>query len=74
MNSNFRTIFFSLLSIAFLSGGTSVYLANQPNPNDQQIAVQNTCLDTWKLCTGGIAGLVGGRNLNQPDNDNDQPT
>ncbi len=69
MNSNFRTVFFSLLAVAFLSGGTSVYLANRPKPNDQQITVQNTCLDTWKLCVGAIAGLVGGRNLNDESRD-----
>jgi hypothetical protein len=69
MNSNFRTVFFTLVSIAFLSGITSVGLASQPNPNPQQIAVQNTCLDTWKLCVGAIAGLVGGRNLNNDEED-----
>jgi hypothetical protein len=72
MNSNFRTVFFTLVAIAFLSGGTSVYLANRPTPNEQQITVQNTCLDTWKLCVGAIAGLIGGRNLNT-DDDDDQP-
>ena len=66
----FNLVFSSLLSIAFLSGITSVGLASQPTPNPQQIAVQNTCLDTWKLCVGAIAGLVGGRNLNE---DNEAP-
>jgi hypothetical protein len=37
------------------------------NPNNQQIAVSTTCIDTWKLYVGAIAGLVGGRN--QTDND-----
>jgi hypothetical protein len=64
---HFRLIFSTLVSIAFLSGGTSVYLANRPKPNDQQITVQTTCLDTWKLCVGAIAGLVGGRNLTDDD-------
>jgi hypothetical protein len=32
-----------------------------PNPNNQQIAVTSTCLDTWNLCVVAIAGLVGGR-------------
>jgi hypothetical protein len=71
MNSNFHTVFFSLLAIAALSGGTAVGLSAQPNPNQQQITVQNTCLDTWKLCVGAIAGLVGGRNLNDEEHNDD---
>jgi hypothetical protein len=59
--------FSSLLTIALTSGITAVGLSAQPNPNNQQIAVTSTCLDTWKLCVGAIAGLVGGRNL--PDDD-----
>ncbi len=66
----FNLVFSSLLAIALTSGITAVGISAQPQPNDQQITVQNTCLDTWKLCVGAIAGLVGGRNLND-DNDDD---
>jgi hypothetical protein len=67
MKTHFHSIFFTLVSITFISGGTSLYLANHPNPNDQQIGVFNTCTDTWKLCVGAIAGLLGGRNLSQSE-------
>ena len=60
---NFNIVFASLLSIAFLAGGTSVSIANQPKPSEQQIGIINTCTDTWKICVGAIAGLVGGRNF-----------
>ncbi len=63
----FNLVFSSLLAIALTSGITAVGLSAHPNPNQQQIAVQNTCLDTWKLCVGAIAGLVGGRNLTDDD-------
>jgi hypothetical protein len=64
---NFNFVFSSLLSIMIASGVTAVSLSAQPNPNNQQVAVQTTCLDTWKLCVGAIAGLVGGRNLTDDD-------
>jgi hypothetical protein len=63
----FNLVFSSLLAIALSSGITAVSLSAEPNPNDQQIAVTSTCLDTWKLCVGAIAGLVGGRNLMDDD-------
>ena len=63
----FNLVFSSLLGVALLSGITAVGISAQPHPNEQQIAVQTTCLDTWKLCVGAIAGLVGGRSLNSDD-------
>jgi hypothetical protein len=63
----FKIVFSSLLAIALSSGITAVSLSVEPNPNDQQIAVISTCLDTWNLCVGAIAGLVGGRNLTDDD-------
>jgi hypothetical protein len=66
---NFNFVFSALLSIALLSGGTSVALANQPNPSEQQIGIINTCTDTWKICVGAIAGLVGGRSFANREED-----
>jgi hypothetical protein len=66
----FNFVFSSLLAIALTSGITAVGISAQPKPNDQQITVQNTCLDTWKLCVGAIAELVGGRNLNDENDRN----
>jgi hypothetical protein len=63
----FNLVFSSLITLTLTSGVAAVGLSAQPNPNDQQIAVQTTCLDTWKLCTGAIVGLVGGRNLTDDD-------
>jgi hypothetical protein len=60
---NFNIVFSALVSIALLSGGTSVSIASQPNLSEQQIGIINTCTDTWKICVGAIAGLVGGRNF-----------
>ena len=66
---NFNIVFSALVSIALLSGGTSVSIANQPNPSEQQIGIINTCTDTWKICVGAIAGLVGGRNFSSSNQD-----
>jgi hypothetical protein len=60
---NFNIVFSTLVAIALLAGGTSVSLANQPKLSEQQIGIINTCTDTWKICVGAIAGLVGGRNF-----------
>ena len=69
---NFNIVFFALLSIALLSGGTSVSIANQPNPSEQQIGIINTCTDTWKICVGAIAGLVGGRNFSSSNGEDSE--
>jgi hypothetical protein len=69
----FNFVFSSLLAVAALSGGTAVTLSSKPDPNPQQISVQNTCLDTWQLCVGAIVGLVGGRSLNSNSNDDPDP-
>lgn len=60
---NFNLVFSTLIAIALLSGGTSVYLADQASPSEQQISIINTCTDTWKVCVGAIVGLIGGRNI-----------
>jgi hypothetical protein len=63
---NFHVVFFTLVTATLLSGSTSLYLANQSDPNPQQIQLINTCTDTWKLCIGAISGLLGSRTLSQP--------
>jgi hypothetical protein len=68
----FNSVFSGLLLVSFLAGSTAVSLSAQPNPNNQQIAVTSTCLDTWKLCVGAIAGLVGGRNLTDDDQSDEE--
>jgi hypothetical protein len=59
----------SLLAITILSGGTAVSISAQPNLNPQQEQIITTCLDTWKISVGALAGLVGGRSLKDDDND-----
>ncbi|GAQ00092.1 hypothetical protein [Leptolyngbya sp. NIES-2104] len=68
---NFNVVFSTLVTIALLSGGTSIYLANQPAPSEQQIGIINTCTDTWKVCVGAVVGLLGGRNFGSCDDGND---
>lgn len=71
---NFNIVFSSVLSIALLSGGTSITLANHPNPSQQQINLINTCTDTWKICVGAIVGLIGGRNFPTSNPNDADPT
>jgi hypothetical protein len=43
-------------AIAFLSGCTSIHLANQPQLNDQQIQRINTCTDLGNSVSGRSSG------------------
>jgi hypothetical protein len=65
----FSLVFSSLLAIALISGGTAVGISAQPKLNTQQEQIVSTCLDTWKITAAAIAGLVGGRNLNDDESD-----
>jgi hypothetical protein len=65
----FNSVFSGLLLIALISGGTAVGISAQPKLNTQQEQIVSTCLDTWKITAAAIAGLVGGRNLNDEDHD-----
>ena len=67
---NFKPIFRTIVLFSVLSGGTAVALSFQPRPTPHQEAIIGTCTDSWKLCMGTIVGLLGGRNLN--DNDDDE--
>jgi hypothetical protein len=71
----FNLVFSSLLATAFISGITAVGISSQPDPlNPQEEQIVNTCTDTWKITVGAIAGLVGGHNLNNKDDDEDPET
>lgn len=54
--STFRLIFLTVLCLTFSSGGTAVYLANQPNISEQQVRILDSALAMW---TAGSTAMIG---------------
>ncbi|NMF82747.1 hypothetical protein [Nodosilinea sp. P-1105] len=55
----FNLIFIAVLSLTLGSGGTALHLANQPTLTDQQSRLLDSALDTWKMGTITVIGLLG---------------
>ncbi len=56
MNSTFRTVFFTVVSIVVCSFGTSLYLSAQPHLSKEQSEIFSTCN---KLSMGGSLAVFG---------------
>jgi heme/copper-type cytochrome/quinol oxidase subunit 3 len=62
MNVNqFQLIFSTVVSMTLLSGGTSLWIASQQEPSQEQRQILETTMHTWLMGTGAIFGLLGGR-------------
>ena len=59
--SKFQQIFFTVLFLTLLSGGTSLWLAGKEKPSEQQKRIFETTTMTWNMGVGVIFGLLGGK-------------
>lgn len=57
----FQQIFFTVLFLTLLSGGTSLWLAGKDNLSEQQKRIFETTTMTWNMGVGVIFGLLGGK-------------
>lgn len=57
----FQQVFFAVLLLTLLSGGSSVWLASQRNLSPEQTRVFETCSTTWNMGIGAIFGLLGSK-------------
>jgi hypothetical protein len=60
-SSTFNLVFFTVVGLTLLSGGTALWLAGQANPTEPQKGMLETTQSTWLMGTGAIFGLLGGR-------------
>ncbi|MDJ0635298.1 MAG: hypothetical protein QNJ34_19055 [Xenococcaceae cyanobacterium MO_188.B29] len=59
--SKFQQVFFTVLFLTLLSGGTSLWLADKENLSEQQNRIFETTTMTWNMGIGVIFGLLGGK-------------
>ena len=57
----FRQVFFTVVFLTLLSGGTSVWLASKVDITPRQVRVFETCNTTWNMGIGAIFGLLGSK-------------
>ncbi|MDY6938292.1 MAG: hypothetical protein SWY16_11550 [Cyanobacteriota bacterium] len=57
----FQQVFFTVVSITLLSGGTSLWLASKAELSPQQIRVFENCTATWQMGIGAVFGLLGSK-------------
>ncbi len=57
----FKQVFFTIVSLTLLSGGTSLLLASQEHLSPQQKLVFETSSATWQMGIEAIFGLLGGK-------------
>lgn len=60
-HSQFRLIFGSILSLTFLTGGASLYLASHDDLNPHQVRVFETSTTACQVGMLTIFGLLGGK-------------
>ncbi|MEM0979519.1 MAG: hypothetical protein AAGH78_04505 [Cyanobacteria bacterium P01_H01_bin.58] len=71
--SAFQQVFFTVVFLTLLSGGTSLTLAAQKNLSPHQDRIFESFTTTWQMGVGAIFGLLGSKatDLFQADNDED---
>ena len=57
----FKLLFLSVLGLTVLSLIVSVYLVTRDNPSEEVMRLAETCSTTWKLGSGAVVGLIGGK-------------
>ena len=65
----FQLVFFTVLFLTLLSGGTSLWLACQDDLSPHQDRIFENVTTTWQMGVGAIFGLLGGKaaDLFQPE-------
>jgi hypothetical protein len=59
--SAFKLVFFTVVGLTLVSGGTAVGLASQEPLTPQQVRVFESCQTTWQTGIGAVVGLLGGK-------------
>lgn len=67
----FILIFSTVLSLTFASGGTSLWLASQPQLSDYQVRIMEDSSRTWHTGIGVLFGLLGSKANELLDSDKD---
>jgi hypothetical protein len=62
--STFKLVFFTVVGLTLLSGGTSVWLASQEQLSPPEVQVFQTSSETWQTGIGAVFGLLGGQAAN----------
>lgn len=57
----FQQVFFTVLFLTLLSGGTSFWMASQTNLSSQQNRIFENLTTTWQMGIGAIFGLLGSK-------------
>ncbi|MBE9209215.1 hypothetical protein IQ244_22440 [Nostoc sp. LEGE 06077] len=60
----FQQVFFAVIFLTILSGGSSVLLAFQKELSPEQTRVFEICNTTWNMGIGAIFGLLGSKATN----------
>jgi hypothetical protein len=73
LSPTFTLVFSTVLALTMLSGGTSLWLASQPNLSEYQVRVLENTTATWQTGVGAIFGLLGSKatNLLEAEEDED---
>lgn len=73
ITSAFQQVFFTVVFLTLLSGGTSLTLAAQDNLSDHQARIFESFTTTWQMGVGAIFGLLGSKatDLFQGDENDD---
>ncbi|MBE9069712.1 hypothetical protein IQ260_23995 [Leptolyngbya cf. ectocarpi LEGE 11479] len=61
INTPFKLVFFTVLLLTLLSGGTSLWLASQDNISSHQDRIFESSATTWQMGVGAIFGLLGSK-------------
>ncbi|MDV3351402.1 hypothetical protein QGP82_22050 [Leptothoe sp. LEGE 181152] len=61
ITSAFQQVFFTVVFLTLLSGGTSLTLAAQKNLSSHQDRIFESATTTWQMGVGAIFGLLGSK-------------
>lgn len=67
----FQQVFFTVLFLTLLSGGTSFWMASQTNLSAQQNRIFENLTTTWQMGIGAIFGLLGSKATDLFESDED---
>ena len=67
----FQQVFFTVVFLTLLSGGTSLTLAAQRDLSPHQDRIFESATTTWQMGVGAIFGLLGSKAADLLPNDNE---
>lgn len=61
LNTPFKLVFFTVLFLTLLSGGTSLWLVSQDDLSPHQESIFESSTNNWQMGVGAIFGLLGSK-------------